>query len=285
MSDYYGFTTQSVANPFFTLEVLKSAGPPLVRLIPIGTELNLFAEVPQVHWPSPAGEFYPLGGHRLWAAPERPEVTYLPDGEGASLIEIPGGFKLTRQDHFTTHYERSIEVTLDPAAPVMALKQTITNLGDAPLPAAPWGVTQFRMGGRVVLPLADKPADAFNLTPNRSLALWPYTRLEDSRLKISDQVVEIKAEPMEEALKVGVYSPRGWAAIEFAEGYVLIKRNRPRTPEVYTDFNTNWQCYVRDTFIELETLGKLTLLQPGESISLVEDWEVRPGTLASLDLS
>lgn len=84
---------------------------------------------------------------------------------------------------------------------------------------------------------------------------------------------------MEEALKMGVYSPLGWAAIEFAEGYTLVKRVSPLSSENYPDFNTNWQCYVRDLFIELETLGKLGTLLPGESVTLTEEWELLKGSL------
>lgn len=285
MSDFYGFSIRAVSNPFFTLEVLAEAGPRLVRLMPAGTNLNLFAEVPQVSFPSPNGDYYPLGGHRLWVSPERPAVTYLPDGKGAELAEITGGFKLTRRDDAGVSYSRTIDVILDPSKPLLNLTHTIVNLGNAPLLAAPWGISQFRLGSRVILPLADRPADAFNLLPNRGLALWPYTRLDDPRLSISMQSIEVKGQSNADALKVGVYSPRGWAAIEFAEGYTLIKRTAVLTPEAYPDFNTNWQCYVKDTFIELETLGKLGWLAPGESVSMAEEWEVQPGTLNSLGLA
>jgi len=43
------------------------------------------------------------------------------------------------------------------------------------------------------------------------------------------------------------------AAIEFLEGWVLVKRFKVLPPEQHGDFNTNLQCYVRDNFIELET--------------------------------
>ena len=287
MSDYYGFSTKTISSPFLKIDILTTAGPRLVRLTPAGADLNLFAEVPELHWFSPAGEFYPLGGHRLWAAPELPEITYLPDGEGVKIEEIPGGLRMSREDHCGVNYQRVIELTLDQALPRVILKHSLKNLAVtplAPLVVAPWAVTQFRMGGKVFIPLADSPADANNLMPNRSLALWPYTKLSDPRLTLTDTAVEIKAKPMPEALKVGVYSPRGWAAIEFAEGWVLIKHFKVLKPEVHTDFNTNVQCSVRDVFIELETLGKLSLLQSGEVVTHIEEWEIRQGTLRSLGL-
>lgn len=281
MSEYHGLATRSFANSFFTLDVLLEAGPRFVRLVPQGTDLNLFAELPEFHWTTEAGELYPFGGHRLWVSPERPAITYLPDGKGCELKEKADGFTLSRSDDFkSTHYSRVMDVTIDPKKPLLKLVHTLTNRSQTPMLAAPWGITMFRLGGsRVHLPLSKQPADEFTLLPNRGLALWPYTRLDDPRLKVTDTAIEIRGEAMEEALKMGVYSPLGWAAIEFAEGYTLVKRVSPLSSENYPDFNTNWQCYVRDLFIELETLGKLGTLLPGESVTLTEEWELLKGSL------
>jgi hypothetical protein len=68
--------------------------------------------------------------------------------------------------------------------------------------------------------------------------------MDDPRLKITDKGVSIVGLAQEDPLKVAVYSPLGWAAIEFPEGYTLIKRVTALAPSVYPDFNTNWQCYV-----------------------------------------
>jgi len=41
---------------------------------------------------------------------------------------------------------------------------------------------------------------------------------------------------------------------------------------------SNVETYVHDLYLELETLGKLTWLNPGESVTFEETWEVIPGT-------
>jgi hypothetical protein len=132
------------------------------------------------------------------------------------------------------------------------------------------------------LPLAKVPADAHSLLANRNLVLWPYSRLEDKRFNLDNTSVEIDATPDEIALKVGIYCPEGWAAIEFSEGWVLTKRFKVFPPEQHADFNTNLQCYVKDAFIELETLGRLTTLQSQGEITHVEEWELQHGSLADL---
>ena len=285
MTDFFGYSTRSVSSPHFRIDMLENAGPRIVRLVPAGTQVNLLAEIPNVHWPSPGGEFYPLGGHRLWAGPESPELTYMPDHLNAILEEVPNGYCVRHEDHFNGyHYQRQIEVSLDQSAPKATLIHELKNLGTAPLRVLPWAVTQFRMGGKAHLPLNKAPADAHALLPNRNVVLWPYTDLHESRLHLNNESIEIDAIPREDPLKVGVFNAEGWAAIEFEEGWVVIKRFAPSLPEEYADFNTNLQCYVRDVFIELETLGKLSTLQPGQTVTHVEKWEVQKGSLASLGL-
>ena len=285
MADYFGYFTRSVSNPYFRIDMLENAGPRIVRLVPAGTQLNLLAEIPDDHWPSPKGEFYPLGGHRLWAGPESPELTYTPDHLDAVLEEVPNGFRVRHEDHFNGyHYQRQIEVSLDQNAPKAKLIHELKNLGAEPLRVLPWAVTQFRMGGKVHLPLSKTPADAHSLLPNRNVVLWPYTDLHESRLHLNNESIEIDAIPRKDPLKVGIFSAEGWAAIEFVEGWVVIKRFAPSRPDEYADLNTNLQCYVRDIFIELETLGMLSTLQPGHTVTHVEEWEVQKGSLASLGL-
>lgn len=283
MSDFHGFATRSLSNPYFTLDVLAAAGPRIVRLIPAGTDLNLLAEVPTVFWESPHGRFYPLGGHRLWAGPEFPQITYVPDHTSAEVEETPQGLCIRHDDHFEdVSYRRQIDIRVDPNSPKITLVHLLKNLGKQPLQVLPWAITQFRMGGKVRLPLSTVPADPHTLLPNRNLVLWPYTRFEDKRFNLDNAQIEIDATPDEEALKVGVYTPEGWAAIEFAEGYVLTKRFKVFPHEQHSDYNTNLQCYVRDSFIELETLGVLSTLAPQEEVTHIEEWELKKGSLADL---
>ncbi len=286
MTDFHGFPTITLKNDFLSLDVLKEAGPRIVRLLPAGTDLNLLAEVPDMTWGIPGNEFHAIGGHRLWRAPEVEEITCLPDHRSCSAESIPNGLRLTHDDTSAVSYRRELEVTLDPAAPKLTLTHRIQNLGGEILQAAPWAITMFRLGGSIAhLPMSDDMIDGSPLTPNRSLVLWPYTRLEDERLFVSSNCVELRGEPDPDALKVGIYSTRGWAAIEFAEGWVLVKRFAVSPAVAYTDMAANVQCYVRHRFIELETLGELKDLQPGESVTHVEEWELLKGSLVSLGLA
>jgi len=285
MTDYYGYATLTLKNDFLSLDVLKDAGPRIVRLVPAGSGLNLLAEVPDMTWGIPGNLFHAFGGHRLWCAPEVEEITCLPDHTSCTVESIANGLRLTREDHYAVSYRREIEIVLAPNAPKLTLTHRITNLGSEVFRAAPWAITMFKLGGsKARLPMSIEMINGSPLTPNRSLVLWPYTDLKDERLFVSGKYIEVKGEAADDALKVGIYSTRGWAGIEFAEGWVVVKRVTVEPAASYTDMAANIQCYVRHRFIEVETLGELKDLQPGESVSHVEEWELLKGSFDSLGL-
>src|SRR5262245_56524319 len=60
---------------FLHVDYLTTIGPRIFGLYAKGVAGNLFAETPDVHWPTPHGEYYLHGGHRLWIAPEDPFYT------------------------------------------------------------------------------------------------------------------------------------------------------------------------------------------------------------------
>lgn len=285
MADFHHFPVSTLANPYFSLDYLTTAGPRLVRLVPTGENFNLFAEVPDVFWPSPNGDCYPLGGHRLWVGPEVPAITYIPDVDGVEVEPTGNGVILSREDRSPdVHYTRRIEIQLATDAPQMSLLHSIQNLGEKSMTVIPWAITQFRLGGRVVIPQAQVTAATDPLLPNRNLVLWSYTRLDDPRLHLEHSRYVVEGKAGEPALKIGAHDPLGWSAIEFAEGYTLVKRFSVESPESYGDYNSNVQCYVHDAFIELETLGARRELLPGTEARLREDWELYRGTLAELKL-
>ena len=78
-TDFHGLPTRSLANDHVRLDYLAEAGPRLVRLFLAGSTDNLLAEAPDVHWPTPFGEYYLRGGHRVALAPEALELSYVPD--------------------------------------------------------------------------------------------------------------------------------------------------------------------------------------------------------------
>jgi hypothetical protein len=121
--------------------------------------------------------------------------------------------------------------------------------------------------------------------PDRQLALWPYTTWEDERLFADDDYVWIDTRSGEAELKIGLLA-RGWLGYLRA-GVFFLKRFDPQLALPHPDLNTNAQLYCSPSYIELETLAPLTLLEPGQSSVQLETWEIYraedvPPTIAGL---
>ncbi|HJS19230.1 MAG TPA: hypothetical protein VJ785_10805, partial [Anaerolineales bacterium] len=73
--DTYAHPFASLENDFLRVDYLTDLGPRIIGLYAKGVEGNLFVVTPDQHWPTPHGEYYLYGGHRLWTAPEDPFYT------------------------------------------------------------------------------------------------------------------------------------------------------------------------------------------------------------------
>jgi hypothetical protein len=109
--------------------------------------------------------------------------------------------------------------------------------------------------------------------PNRTITLWPYTDVNNPVITWGNKVILIRAEMAEGMLKLGFPNPRGWLAYWLDET-LFVKRAGYDPQAEYYDFGSSSECYCSDEFLELETLGPITSLKSGETVSHVETWEV-----------
>ncbi|NCP86700.1 MAG: hypothetical protein CO094_00865 [Anaerolineae bacterium CG_4_9_14_3_um_filter_57_17] len=264
----------TLENRFLRLDLLADS-PRIVRLCAFGGQ-NLFAELGEQAVSTAFGEFFFRGGHRLWHAPEAMPRTYLPDA-GATLSKIPGGARLDAPAEPWTHIAKSLEVRLNPNAAQVFLRHELRNEGPWAVELAPWALTMFRLGGVAVFPQAQGNVDAAGLLPNRQLTLWPYTHLNDPRLILRDDFILLRADPEgKSAIKLGYFNPSGWQAY-FIENTLFVKRFNPLPGANFPDGGCNTESYCNHQFLELESLGALTRLEPGASIEHLETWEIYSG--------
>jgi len=265
----------SLENDSLRLEYLTATGPRIIGLYAKGATGNLLAETPDLHWATPHGEFYLRGGHRLWTAPEN--SFYICPEDGLSIVEENGGVRL-KGTVDASGLEKEIAFQLDGNR--VKLSQRVTWHGDEPIELAPWGITQLRLGSIGVLPLPVNTAGG--LTPNRNLVLWPYSQIHDERLKLQDNMLLMYGKVAEQALKIGNRNTHGWVAC--ALGDALFVKRFEVVDGNFPDMGCNVEAYVRDMYIELETLGTLKTLKRNESATLNETWEVVIGEYpANLD--
>jgi hypothetical protein len=123
-----------------------------------------------------------------------------------------------------------------------------------------------------VLPLSN----ADGLAPNRNLVLWPYTQLKDPRLELHDDLILLHGKAAERAAKIGNLNTHGWIACTLGD-VLFIKRLAKDVTGTYPDLGCNVEAYVKDVYIELETLGTLAILNKNEFATMEETWEVIVG--------
>jgi len=266
--DLYSHPFASLENEYIRIDYFTDLGPRIIDLYVRGVEDNLFAVTPDVHWPTPHGEYYLHGGHRLWTAPENPFYTCPEDK--VEIVSEKDKVAL-RGDVDAAGLQKEITFQLNENR--VAVAHRITWQGNQPIELAAWAITQVKMGGMAILPQSSLDS---GLQPNRNLVLWPYSQLNDERLTLHNDLILIQGHPAKEPFKVGNYNPYGWIA--YAMDHVLFtKRFATETGNQYPDMGCNVESYVKDTSVELETLGPLTTLRPGEYVTYEETWEEKVG--------
>jgi hypothetical protein len=272
MTDFHGLPTAVLENKFLRLEYLTTAGPRIVGLSLSGSP-NLLADVHDMTVDTPLGKFFFLGGHRLWISPETIEKTYIPDKSGLQVTQNQNGVTLTGLSEPTSGIRKRIQVVLEADRPAVRLVHSIINENHSTITMAPWAISMFSLGGTVILPQPVGNTDPQGLLSNRLLVLWPYTRLKDPRLDLRDDFILLRARPALPPIKLGYASTAGWLAY-WQEGVLFRKSFELHPGATYPDGGCNAETYCGDRFIELETLGPLVTLAPGQTIQHVETWEL-----------
>jgi hypothetical protein len=282
-NDYYGWQTRSIENDFLRLEFLTDAGPRIVRLFLRDCAENWLAEVPDKKVTTTLGDYFFYGGHRLWYAPEKMPQTYQPDNAPIHIEPLTDGVSLHQPPEPLTGIRKHIEIHLHAGHAALTLSHHIENAGAQSIELAPWAITQLKLGGMAILPQTIGAVDTHGFLPNRNVVLWSYTRLNDPRLELRDQVIRVHARAQLPPCKVGCLNQRGWLAY-WHDNSVFVKRFAPQPDVSHPDLNCNAEVYCNDKFIELETLAPMVRLVPGTRVTHNETWEFYSNiTLTDLD--
>jgi hypothetical protein len=272
MSDFYGYPICHLSSNTLELDCLATAGPRIVRLKYKGSP-NLFAEVPEISIPTPYGDYHYLGGHRLWYAPEAMPRSYIPDGEGLVITELPDGLIMDGKTEQASGIHKRIEVHIDPERPEVSLTHTLINEGLWEVELAPWAITMFQLGGTAILPTQTARSAIAGLLPDRHFSLWAYSKVKDTRLYLEDEFILIKTKAGLPPFKFGTFNPEGWIAYWW-DG-VLFRKTFTVHPDLpHPDYGCNAEIYTGSHFIELESLAPLSKLAPGDSVGFSETWQL-----------
>ena len=215
--------------------------------------------------------WYIYGGHRLWSSPESYPESYTPDNHPVPY-EIEGNtLKLMPEDKVKVGEQHIMTITLDDTSSDVTVKHAIKNIADYDIKLAPWCLTVAEKGGVEILPQCTKDT---GLLSNRRMVFWAYSDVNDTRFFMCDKYITLAQTDKEEAFKIGVNNEDGWGAY-LNNGQLFIKRFRFDTLGEYPDFSVNYETYTNQYIMEIESLGTLENLKPGDFTEYDECWQIK----------
>lgn len=265
-----------LSNGTIELIVTSDVGPRIIRLAYCGGK-NFFGEIESQMGRSGERKWMIRGGHRLWIAPEKKPFTYEPDNRPLEIELLKNGIRTIQQKGALSGCKKKMTVTMHPSKDEVAVLHEIRNESRRAIEMAPWALSVMAPDGMAVIPLPARISHASQVLPNQEWTLWGYTDLTDSRFTIGARYIFFRHDRKKGPNKLGVLQKEGWAAYVH-NGDLLIKTVPYKTGAVYPDGNVNFETFSNKPFLELETLGPLCKLRPGNTARHMEKWSLHKGT-------
>lgn len=269
-----------VSNGTVELIVTGDVGPRIIRYAFIGSQ-NLFKEYPEQLGKSGESTFQFRGGDRVWKAPEDPVASWALDNVAVHVTVTANGVIAQEPVEPATGLQKEIEVRMEPAGTAVTVYHRIANHSLFPLEFAPWSLTQMAPGGFVVSGFPPRGHHPQNLEATNPLVMWAYTNMADPRMKFTRKYLTLRQDPANNtAQKIGMFNRNTWAAY-LLNGEAFVKRTTADPSKTYPDFGASFETFTNSEFLEVETLGALSKVQPGGSVELVEHWALFKGIKVS----
>ena len=267
--------------------VTGEVGPRIIRFAFVGGQ-NLFKEFSDQLGKSGEEKFQLRGGHRVWKAPEDPVATWAPDNVPVEIQVTATGLIAREPVEPLTQLQKEIEVRMAESGARMTVINRVTNRGLFPLKFSAWALTMMTPGGVAVSGFPPRGKHPINLEATNPLVMWAYTNLADPRWKFTKKYLTLRQDPNNaDPQKLGMFNADTWAAY-LLNGEAFLKRTKAEPAKTYPDFGCSFETFTNNEFLEIETLGPMTDLPPGQTVEHAERWalfrDVTPNALTDEEL-
>lgn len=218
--------------------------------------------ISQLRWPEAFGSTFWTSPQKEWFWPPVPEY----DKKPYQVEEADGVLRMTSEVSEKLKYRICKQFAVDEQDQAFVITYSIINESDETRKVAPWEITRVVNEGGLIF--FEAPVDS----------IWPAGLMS---FKDAFGAAWYQADEANENRKVNA-DGKGWLAY-CANGLLLVKRfedldaSQPATDEAEI------QVYVNrgKTYIELESQGAYTTLQPKDQLSWTVRWYLQPfdGTL------
>ena len=278
---YAGWTNcYKVSNGEIELIATTDVGPRIMRFGFVGGQ-NLFKEFEPELGNSGEQKWMPRGGHRLWKAPEDQVLTYALDNQPVQVTVLADGLTLTQAVEPETGLQKQITVRMEPTGSRVIVHHRITNTGGWTIDFAAWALTMMAQGGTAFTGFPPRGKHPDVLEPTNPLVMWAYTNLGDPRWKYTLKYLSLRQDPNNaEPQKLGLFNPQTWGA--YLLGTDLYVKQYTADPYAqYPDYGCSFETFTTHEFLELETVGPLSHVQPGEAVEHTEVWSLHRDVVIS----
>jgi hypothetical protein len=264
-----------LSNREIELVVTTAVGPRIARLGFKGKR-NLFAEIAGQQGGRGEAEWMIRGGHRFWIAPEVKPLTYELDNTPITVEEIDGGVRTVQPAGPLSGCVKTMEIILAEHRNRVEVRHMLTNEGKSSIRLAPWAISVMAPDGMAVIPRPAFVAHTDRVLHNQEWSLWGYTDLTDSRWTLGQRYFFFRQDRTKGPNKLGIAQREGWVGYLLGE-FLFVNRFSFDESATYPDGGVNFETFSNQDFLEIETLGRLTDLAPGASVSHTETWDLHSG--------
>jgi hypothetical protein len=275
------------------LIVTLDVGPRILSYRLAGGQ-NVFKEYADQMGGSGESDWKIRGGHRQWTGPEDHTRTYaLDNGPVASREVGKGVVRFTPAPETEYGLQKELDVRLASSGSRVTVVHRYTNVGKGPTELAPWGISVMAPGGIEVIPLPPKrphpgspknARSAADFAANQLMAIWPYLDFQDPRWRFGTKFITLRQDPGRGPTKLGLAHKLGSVGY-LNSGTLFVKWFEYREGQIYPDDGVNFETFTNEDMLEIETLGPLISLDPGQSVEHTERWELFGGLGAAGDES
>lgn len=271
-----------LANSEAELIVSLDVGPRIISYKVPGQD-NILKNYPEEIGQANEDAWMIRGGHRLWIAPEDEKVTYHWDNEPVEHKSEDDGYLTFFSHQFEPlRIGKELKIRMHAGSSRVEIQHLARNEGDEPIRIATWALTVMEPGGLEILPQPPMGSHPEDLLPNRSLILWPYTDLTDPRLNLGRKFITLRQAEGMSPIKFGLAHREKWAAYLWFDS-LFIKSFAYEEGSTYADYGCNFETFTNEGMLEIESLGPLVDLAPGQTTSHAETWHLFPLQEAELD--
>ena len=222
--------------------------------------------ISQLKWPESFGSTFWTSPQKEWYWPPVPEY----DKKPYVVEEKDGVLTMTSEVNEKLQYRISKAFAADEQNQAIAITYSIRNESNEVRKVAPWEITRVQNEGGLIF--FEAPVDS----------IWPAGLMN---FKGVNAISYYEPDEANENRKVNA-DGKGWLAyLNQEKGLLLVKQFEDLATGQPAPDEAEIQVYVNrgKTYIELESQGAYTTLQPGEALNWTVRWYLQPSTPASSD--